>query len=413
MAGPAAGDIREALDWLQQARQPMVTMLRRWCEQNSGSHHPAELQAMAAMLVEDFSALSVAGQCIVLPPHETIDDDGAMRTSETGPALLWHHRPHARNRLLLMIHYDTVYPPASLPVHCEATADGRLRGPGTADAKGGIGVIRWALDAVRRFALDQQIGWTVLLNPDEEIGSPASAPLMAALAPQYDFGLVFEPTLPDGAWVADRKGSGNWTFVVRGRSAHAGRNPEQGRNAIVHASRLVIDLDALNQLDAGVTINVGRTVGGGALNRVPDTAAVHLNVRITDRHRQQEIEHRLRGLAAKYDAVEGYCCQLVGRFHAPPKRADAAALRLRVLVQQAAEKVGRRVHWRDTGGACDGSKLAEMGLPNIDTLGPTGDHLHSGDEFCWIDSLVPAAQTVVQTIADFAADPQAFTVGQP
>ena len=288
-------------------------------------------------------------------------------------------------------------------------ADGRLRGPGTADAKGGIAVIRWALEAVRRFELDRRIGWSVLLNPDEEIGSPASAPLMAQRAAGYDFALVFEPALPDGGWAADRKGSGNWTFVVHGRAAHAGRDPAAGRNAIVHAARLIIDLDALNRADGGVTVNVGRTVGGGPLNRVPDAAAVHLNVRVIDAAQQRDVERRLRELQVRYDAVDGYACQLHGRFHAPPKRADAAALRLRQRVQRAAEKVGRRVQWHDTGGACDGSKLAAMGLPNVDTLGPTGEHLHSSDECCRIDSLVPAAQTVVQLIADFADDPPAFT----
>lgn len=399
-------DLNQALTdahiWLSEQHDSACDRLQRWCGQNSGSYHPAGLKAMAEMLEDDLSDWEVPVERIALPAWEELDDQGQRVSCITGPALLWHHHPQAAHRVLLLIHYDTVYPPDS-PLHIQRLGN-RLLAPGAADAKGGIAVLHLALSAMQRFELAPSLGWSVVLNPDEEIGSPASRQWLASLATDYDFGMVFEPALPGGAWVADRKGSGNWSFLVEGRSAHAGRNPEQGRNAIVQAAQLVQALDALNDRAHGRTVNVGRIQGGGPLNRVPDVAVVRVNVRISEAADEATIERQFQHLAERFSA-DGFRCSLFGSLHAPVKRADKYALLLRQRMQAAAEKVDRQVQWQDTGGACDGSKLAAFGLPNVDTLGPTGDHLHSPAEYCDLDSIVPAAQTIVQAMHDFAAEP--------
>ncbi len=394
--------LADAHAWLAQQQDQVRERLRRWCGQNSGSYHPAGLKAMAEMLVDDLSDWNLPVERVTLPNWEDLNEQGQLVTFTTGPGLLWHHRPQAAHRVLLLIHYDTVYPPAA-PVSIRCVGN-RLLAPGAADAKGGIAVLHLALSALLRFDLAPSIGWSVVLNPDEEIGSPASRQWLQSLADDYDFGMVFEPSLPDGAWAGDRKGSGNWSFLVEGRSAHAGRNPEQGRNAIVQAAGLVQALDALNDRASGRTVNVGRIQGGGPLNRVPDVAVVRVNVRITEPGDEVNVERQFRKLATRFTG-DGFRCSLFGSLHAPVKRADKHALLLRQRMQAAAEKVARPVRWQDTGGACDGSKLAAYGLPNVDTLGPNGDHLHSPAEFCDLDSIVPAAQTIVQAMHDFAAEP--------
>lgn len=367
--------------------------------------------AMAELLCSDFEALGLPAQQIGLPPLVSGNSSSVQVSQRTGPGLMWHHRPQASRRILMVIHYDTVYPSAAHrsveimddPDSVPAAAH-RLVGPGVADAKGGIAVIRFAAEAMLRFGLSGDLGWTIALNPDEEIGSPSSAAWLAELAPDYQFGLVFEPTLPDGAMVANRKGTGNWQYIVGGRAAHAGRDPELGRNAVVHAARLAIEVDQLNDPAAGLSVNIGRLEGGGALNQVPDLASLGLNVRVVDQDQATHLESRLRQLESRYGQSDGYSCSLRGQFHSPPKRIDERYQSLHQRFEMAAQMTGREVHWRDTGGACDGSKLAAAGLINIDTMGPTGGDLHSPGEYCEFSSLLIAAKTLVNLFAIHAAE---------
>lgn len=180
--------------------------------------------------------------------------------------------PSASARVLLAIHYDTVFGPEHCFQQCTRLSDTSLRGPGVADAKGGIVVLRYALQALLKYQIHGEVGWTVVLNPDEELGSPNSSTYLRDLASEFEFGLLFEPALPTGALVSQRKGSGNFTAVVRGRAAHAGRHFEDGRNALAEISRLAAALDALNGLREGTTINIGHITGGGPVNIVPELA---------------------------------------------------------------------------------------------------------------------------------------------
>lgn len=366
----------------------------------------ASLRSMAAMLVGDFGRSGIRFDSVDLPELKLIGDTEEFVRKPTGPLLVWHHNASSKRRILLMIHYDTVYPSGNEPDRC-ARAGNRLIGPGTADAKGGIAVIKLAVEAVLKFGLADGIGVSIVLNPDEEIGTTASGEAIRAMVGQFDQALVFEPTLPDQSLVANRKGSGNFVFVVRGRSAHAGRNPQDGRNAIVHLAKLVPEITSLHDPDAGVLVNVGRITGGGPLNRVPDHAAVQLNVRVTDADAMVRVQHSLTDLAQQ-SCRDGFRVALQGEFHSPPKRVDAAGREMQLAVQRAAKFAGRSVRWSDTGGACDGSKLAGWGLTNVDTMGVSGDGLHSPTEYCDVDSVAPAALTVAAYIANFASRDQAI-----
>jgi glutamate carboxypeptidase len=410
--------LHAAFQFLEQRRDEQWRTLQRWCQQNSGSRHLAGLQAMANMLEGDFAVLQASLQRCALPEYQLLNDFGVKQSHTTGDLLCWDHCPEAQHRLLLMIHYDTVYAPlvppgqsgagaeGELPYQVSALPESNLRAPGAADAKGGLLVMREALLALRRFNLDAGIGWSAWANPDEEIGSPASSDLMRSQAAKFDFGLLFEPSLPDGALVAARKGSGNFTLIVHGRSAHAGRDPGQGRNAIVHLAKLLVAIDSLNQSCSPTTINVGRIAGGEALNRVPDRAVGKFNVRILDQPAGEFLVSRLQQLVGDFSS-DGFTVELHGEFTSPPKPVNAAQQQLQRRVEQAKSLVGKSVQWRDTGGACDGSKWSAFGLPNIDSLGPTGDCLHSPEEWVDFDSILPAAQTVVALIAQYAAEVRA------
>ncbi len=183
-------------------------------------------------------------------------------------------RPDAPIQVVLTGHYDTVFP-ADSPFQTVTTrADGALNGPGLADMKGGISVLLGALDAFEAHPDKDRVGWTVLLSPDEEIGSPASAPLLAELGARGHLGLTYEPALADGTLAGARKGSGNWHLIVTGKAAHAGRAFEEGRNAVAGAAILAAALHGLNGQREGVSVNVAKISGGGALNVVADNAVV-------------------------------------------------------------------------------------------------------------------------------------------
>ena len=391
--------LKEAVHWMRENQASASRRLERWCNQNSWSYDTPRLRLMAETLCNDFAGIGIEFHQLELPPLKLLGDEEQWVEQATGPALLWHHNAGAAKRLLLMIHYDTVYPHDSQPSKCRREGS-KLIGPGTVDAKGGIAVIAMAVEAMLKYDLAGDTGVSILLNPDEEIGSTASRELMIEYARQFDAALVFEPPLPNGALVASRLGSGNFAFVCRGKSAHAGRNPDEGRNAIVHLSKLIPHLVELHKPDEGVLLNVGRIAGGGPLNRVPDHAVLKLNTRVVDHETMQQVEDALNDIAKRFTRDE-YRITLNGMFSSPPKKLSEEMKSLQRQVEVAGALAERDIRWQNTGGACDGSKLAAFGLPNIDTMGLSGANLHSPDEFCDLEELVPAAHTVLAFIHAF------------
>ncbi len=247
-------------------------------------------------------------------------------------------------RVLLGIHYDTVYPPTHPLQECRRLDDERMNGPGVIDAKGGIIIMRWALLAGLKFGLLDRVHWTMVLNPDEEIGSPSSLLQWKEQAQCHDFGMLYEPAMADGSLVDSRKGSGNFLWLIGGRSAHAGRNFGLGRNAIVHAAALATELHALNEVANGVTVNVGRIAGGGPLNVVPDRCALRMNIRVEDDEQLAWVDAQLQGLVARFHRPsDGLTCRLDGSLTSPPKVVDANTRRYMGLVERAGGRVGQSI----------------------------------------------------------------------
>jgi glutamate carboxypeptidase len=245
---------------------------------------------------------------------------------------------------------------------------------------------------LERLPLAQRIGWEVLINPDEEIGSPGSAHLFAAAAVRNDLGLVFEPAFPDGNLVSSRKGSGNFSAVVRGRAAHAGRDFHLGRNAIEAAARFAVSAAELNGSIPGVTVNVARIDGGGPANVVPDLAICRLNARVETFEQQTLVHDALRRIAADIDRRDGISIELHGEFLSPPKVLDEPTLALLGHVAECARELGMpAISWRPSGGASDANKLAAAGLTVVDTLGPRGGNMHSAEEYLLVESLTERA----------------------
>lgn len=294
----------------------------------------------------------------------------------------------AAKKILLMGHLDTVYPASSLFQSCNFIDSNTLNGPGVADLKGGLLVICKSLEYFEQLPEATNISWQVFLNTDEEIGSPGSSKYFAQLAKDNDLALIFEPSLSDGSIAYRRKGTGNFQFVLKGKSAHVGRNFTEGINAIVIAAELSQKLHELNNKNSNLIVNVGKISGGGALNAVPDLCILGVNIRITEiedtKFAETELKNLVKELEKKYPGSE---IKLHGSFNRKPKIPNQETDELLALIKACAKELNIDLPLRDTGGCCDGNNLHEQGLTNIDTLGVRGGKIHSPEEFVLIDSI--------------------------
>ncbi len=379
-----------ALAGVDGARPAMLAQVLDWAAINSGSRHAAGLATMADRLEAAFSPLGGAVQRVAPAGVTSLDAAGHEVPLFHGDSLHVVRRPDAPVRVLLTGHMDTVFPADHPFQTCRWIDADTLNGPGTADMKGGIAVMLAALGVLEASPWADMLGWEVVINADEEVSSLGSAALLAEAARRCDLGLTFEPALPDGTLAGARRGSGNFSAAFAGRAAHAGRNPGEGRNALLAAADLALRLAGLGGDD--LSVNPAKIEGGGPNNVVPDLAVLRWNMRPTSPEAQARAQAGVERLTAEVAAAHDVQVQLHGHFARPPKPLDANQARLFALVKGCGTALGLPIGWRDTGGVCDGNNLAATGLAVVDTMGPRGGAIHSADEFLCVDSLEERAR---------------------
>ncbi len=370
---------------------PMLPQVQAWSAVNTGTGNIAGLKIQAGMLADAFSALPGGVGLTDAAPMTAVGTDGQQRELENGQHLMLRVRPDAPRRFLLTGHMDTVFP-ENHPFQTQQWLDAEtLVGPGVADMKGGIAVIIAALTAFETSGAAAAVGYDVLINSDEETGSLSSAALIAELARGKAAALTYEPSaLPDGTLAGARAGSGNWSLTITGKSAHAGRNPQDGRNAIVAAAALTLGLKALER--AGLTINPAKIDGGGATNVVPDLAVLRFNIRPRELALAEAFELGLAELIAAVEAEHGVSVHRHGGISRPPKALDARTEKLFGIVEECSALLGSPISRIASGGVCDGNNIAACGIPVVDTMGVRGGAIHSSDEFLIVPSLLERAQ---------------------
>lgn len=391
----------EQLEALADGAGASIARTMAWSSINSGSYESSHLAVMAETLHSAFSTLPGEVERLPLEPWSRLRPDGSSTPVALGEALRVRVRPGARVQIALTGHYDTVFPADHAFQHVTEHAD-RLQGPGVADMKGGLSVMLDALTAFERLPEAANVGYTVLLSPDEEIGSPASAALLSELGARCCFGMTYEPATPDGFLVDARSGSGNFALWIGGRAAHVGRAFGEGRNAVAAAARFAAALDALNGREEGATFNVAVIEGGGPLNIVPDRALVRFNIRALDERQRAWCAEQLACLVGNVRAEPDLHVVLDGGFTRPPKPLTRAQQAAAALVAQAGAWLGLQLQFRRSGGVCEGNNLAAAGCPNIDTLGVVGGGLHSSDEFALKHSFGERAQLSLAIVAGIA-----------
>ncbi|NOW45348.1 glutamate carboxypeptidase [Novosphingobium sp. SG751A] len=387
---------------------PMLDQVLRWAAINSGSGNLAGLAAMASELADACAPLP--GQIALLDPAPVtrIDAQGHEREVTHGRNLLLTVRPTAPVQILLTGHMDTVFDAEHPFQSCQwlspGVLNGRvLNGPGVADMKGGLAVMIAALRAFETSPECERLGYQVVFNSDEEVGSPGSAALLARAAAGKLAGLTYEPsTLPDGTLAAARPGSGNFSIIITGRSAHAGRNPQDGRNAVVAAADLALRLSAL--ISPGLSVNCARIEGGGPNNVVPDHAVLRVNIRPRTRLDEALASEALDRIMAQVAAAHDLHIHRHGGFARPPKPINAQGQKLLELVCACGQMLGQEIGWKDSGGVCDGNNIAACGVPVVDTMGVRGGAIHSPDEYLITDSLGERAALSALLLCRLARD---------
>ncbi|MCY7398039.1 MAG: hydrolase, partial [Sphingomonas bacterium] len=370
----------------QAAATPMLGQVEAWAGINSGSRNLAGLKKVAGVLADACAALPGKLELIDAAPVEAVDAHGQRVEIPHGQNIRLSVRPEAPLQLLFTGHMDTVFGADHAFQSLRWLDEGVLNGPGVADMKGGIAVMLAALRAVEASPLANSIGYDVILNSDEEVGSLGSAGLIARAAAGKRAALTYEPSaLPDGTFAGARPGSGNFSFTVTGKSAHAGRNPQDGRNAIVAAADLALRLKA--GMRDGLSVNPARIDGGSPNNVVPDHAILRVNLRPATLDDQQRAQHMIEKMVATVAAEHDVGIAIHGHFARPPKPMTTALEALFGLVKQAGADLGQAVAWQSTGGVCDGNNIAACGVPVIDTMGVRGGSIHSMEEFLIVDSL--------------------------
>jgi glutamate carboxypeptidase len=360
--------------------------LKDWCEINTGSRNQAGLSAFLDVLCEAFGALPGTLSRQALKPEAVVSSRGVLEQLPLCDALHVAVRKDAPIQLVLTGHYDTVFPVDSAFQRVSDLPDRRVNGPGVADMKGGLLIMLEALKIFETLPCASAIGYEVLISPDEEIGSPGSAALLAQIGARSDVGLTYEPALADGSMSGARKGSANYALTIHGRAAHVGRAHGDGRSAIAAAARFVADLEALNAQREGVTFNTGKIDGGGPTNVVPDLAVVRFNVRAPDEAGADWAKAQVDKLIEAVQTTDGLHTHIHGGFTRPPKPRTPAQELVFAQVSAAGRAVGLEMVYKDTGGVCEGNNLAASGCANVDTLGPRGGLIHSSDEFAILDS---------------------------
>lgn len=387
-------------DAIDDAEEEMIALLKKWADVNSYSDNIEGLDHMLTLIEQEASLLSGEMEIIPLAKRKKIDSKGKISEIAQGKALHITKHPNAKCQVLLAGHYDTVYPKNSSFQKTEMIDQNTLQGPGVADMKGGLIVMLKALQIIEASPYQGQLGFEVIINPDEEVGSAGSEHIYKKAAKGKIAGLIFEPSFHDGSLVSSRKGSANFTLVAYGKAAHAGRDFEKGRSAIVALSKFIHESERFNDLKNGISINFGHIEGGGPVNIVPDFAILQINVRImqaSDLEKIKEDFHRLLKKISTETEIKFEFHEITTR---APKPFDEKTAKLFDILKKVSLQVGEEIKLVASGGVSDGNILASVGLPTIDTLGVVGGNIHTHTEYMLINSLKNRVKLTVSLLIE-------------
>lgn len=368
---------------LEDKQQEMIGFLETLVNIDSGSHDKKGVDEVGKLLRAEYE--NIGFQCRV------------SEQEKYGNHLILQHETADEPSILLIAHMDTVFEKGTAserPFHIEGD---RAYGPGVADMKGSQVTLLYAMKYLRNNHPESLRNVIILLNSDEEIGSPSSRAIIEELSETVDYALVMEPARKDGSIVTSRRGGGTYKLKIKGRAAHSGVAPQDGHSAIEEMGHKIVKLSELTNHDEGISINVGKVKGGGATNVVADAATLYVDVRVQNDAQSKEIKERFEEICAVPD-VEGTKIKLTGGIRRPPMELDTENKELLKVVQDVGESIDIDVSHTHTGGGSDASFPSHLGVATVDGLGPVGGEMHSAKEYLELDSIVERTGLLAKTI---------------
>jgi glutamate carboxypeptidase len=367
-------DVHALRDVVARKEPAFVAGLEAMVNVDCGSYTPGGVNAIADRCEEMFRG---GGWQVERRSHVPAEGEPQL-----GDLVIGRMTGEGGPNVLLVGHTDTVFDDGTAAERPFRIEGSRAYGPGVSDMKGGLLAGFVAMEALRDVGFGGFGTITYVCNPDEEIGSPFSGPVIRELAPAHDAAFVLECARANGDIVSARKGVTDYLVVFRGRAAHAGVEPQKGRHAVLAAAHATVSLQALNGRWPGVTVNVGVARGGTRPNVVPERAVLEIDLRAATAVAQDAAEREVAAILAA-SPVEGVAVDTRSEgTHRPMEKGDATAR----LVDQAraiAGDIGFELSDTATGGASDGNTTSAAGVPTLDGLGPVGGGAHADDE--WLD----------------------------
>jgi glutamate carboxypeptidase len=355
----------------------MAEALKRYLELETPSRDRELGNILAGVLAERLSGYGAEVSRTPLPPF------GDVVTARWNEAI----EPSAKP-VLILLHYDTVWPSGTLaarPVTIDAT---HITGPGVYDMKAGMVIFEEAMYGLSKSGLKARRPVVMMVTSDEEVGSPQSRRMIERQALLAHHVLVLEPPLAGGALKSARKGVGRFVVRVHGRAAHAGLEPEKGVNAIVELARHLPAIAELGNKEFETTVNPGLISGGTSRNTVPEMAECELDVRAWTLAEAERVEAALRSIEPVHPEAT---IVIEGGFHRPPMELTPASADLLARATEVAAGIGQTLQHGRVGGASDANLTSALGIPTLDGLGALGDGAHAQNEKVEIDSLVTRA----------------------
>lgn len=376
------GAVRDHLRYFEELKDEIVQTIRNLVELESPSDNKQAVDRVGALLAGRFEKLGGHSKF-----HRVQDFGDHLQVDFTGK----RGKP-----VLLLGHYDTVYPLGTLASIPCRTTDGRLCGPGVLDMKSGIALMLAVIEGLLAWHAELPRPITVLLVSDEEVGSDSSRHITESLAKKSEAVLVLEPSYGlQGAVKTARKGVGEYTLKVTGKAAHSGLDFEKGQSAILELARQIPVISKLTDLKRGITLNVGLVQGGTRVNVIPAEATATLDVRIARMQDAAGIDRKLRSLKPFNRKCK---LEIKGGVNRPPMERTASVAALYKKASDFAKQLGWKLGEAAVGGGSDGNFTAALGIPTLDGLGGVGDGAHAPHEFIVISELPRRAALVAALI---------------
>jgi len=374
--------------FLQQHCKDMLNFIEELVNIDSGSYHKQGVDQIGEILKECYEELGF---------HVKV-----ISQKEYGNHLVIEHKDAIDPSIVILAHMDTVFPKGTVQERPFRIEGDRAYGPGVIDMKSSHATVLYAIKALMNAGEEGFKHIKIVLNSEEEIGSPTSKSLIEKEAKNTKYALVMEPARKDGSLVSARRGKGNYTLIVEGKAAHSGIEPEKGRSAIEELAHKIIQLHELSDHKKGISVNVGLIEGGSSANTVSDHAEAQIDVRMKEIEQVEIIEEKLEKICSTTEVV-GTKIMLEGEMNRPPMEKNKKTRALLRLIQDVGDEIGIEIEDTATGGGSDASFTSSLGIATIDGLGPIGGNAHSDKEYLVIPSLVERTlllATIIKRLAE-------------